>query len=136
MALVADGGSVTYAELAGQARGIGAHLHQAGIGPGDVGAIQFPNIHQACAADLAGAAWALPAWPMGLPSRLRLALLRFWFVGPVGPDGAEQILVHLHPHGVVGVAAGRRQPLPVVGDPVQGGGQALRVTGEAGHRFR
>ncbi|HEY3239507.1 MAG TPA: AMP-binding protein, partial [Acidimicrobiia bacterium] len=53
VALVDDEGSVTYAELAAEARRIGAYLHQAGIGAGDVVAIQFSNIHQACAADLA-----------------------------------------------------------------------------------
>ena len=52
-AVVDDDGAATYAELAAEARRIGAYLHQAGIGPGDVVAIQFPNRHQACAADLA-----------------------------------------------------------------------------------
>ncbi|MGH9040856.1 MAG: class I adenylate-forming enzyme family protein [Acidimicrobiia bacterium] len=53
VALVDDHGSVTYAELAAEARRIGAYLHQAGVGPGDVVAIQFANTHHACAADLA-----------------------------------------------------------------------------------
>src|SRR5262245_28994526 len=62
-ALVDDHGTVTYAELARDARRIpawpagarriGAWLYQAGIGPGDVVAIQFANTHHACAADLA-----------------------------------------------------------------------------------
>jgi non-ribosomal peptide synthetase component E (peptide arylation enzyme) len=53
VAVIDDAGSVTYAELAAEARRIGAFLHDQGVGPGDVVAIQFPNIHQACAADLA-----------------------------------------------------------------------------------
>ncbi|MGH9001787.1 MAG: AMP-binding protein, partial [Acidimicrobiia bacterium] len=52
-ALIDDHGSVTYAELAAEAWRIGAHLHQAGVGAGDVVAIQFANTHHACAADLA-----------------------------------------------------------------------------------
>ena len=53
VAVIDDDGSVTYAELAAEARRIGAYLHQAGVGPGDVVAIQFANTHHACAADLA-----------------------------------------------------------------------------------
>ena len=53
VAVVDDAGSVTYADLAAEARRIGAFLHEQGVGRGDVVAIQFPNIHQACAADLA-----------------------------------------------------------------------------------
>src|SRR5438067_1356312 len=52
-ALIDDDGAVTYAELAAEAHRIGAYLHQAGVGPGDVVAIQFANTHHACAADLA-----------------------------------------------------------------------------------
>src|SRR5262245_65451463 len=52
-ALIDDHGSVTYAELAGEARRIGAYLHRAGVRPGDVVAIQFANTHHACAADRA-----------------------------------------------------------------------------------
>jgi non-ribosomal peptide synthetase component E (peptide arylation enzyme) len=52
-ALIDDDGAVTYAELAAEARRIGAYLHRAGVGPGDVVAIQFANTHHACAADLA-----------------------------------------------------------------------------------
>ncbi len=53
VAVVDDHGAVTYAELAADVRRIGGYLHEIGIGPGDVVAIQFPNVHQACAADLA-----------------------------------------------------------------------------------
>ncbi|MGH8975890.1 MAG: AMP-binding protein, partial [Acidimicrobiia bacterium] len=53
VAVLDDEGSVTYAELAAEVRRIGAYLHQAGVGPGDVVAIQFTNTHHVCAADLA-----------------------------------------------------------------------------------
>lgn len=53
VAVIDDAGSITYAELAAEARRIGAFLHREGVGRGDVVAIQFTNIHQACAADLA-----------------------------------------------------------------------------------
>ncbi|MGH9010124.1 MAG: AMP-binding protein, partial [Acidimicrobiia bacterium] len=53
VAVIDDAGRVSYSELAAVARRIGAFLHTQGIGRGDVVAIQFPNVHQACAADLA-----------------------------------------------------------------------------------
>ena len=53
VAVVDDEKSTTYAEIAGMADRIAGLLSDWGIGPGDVVAIQFPNIAEACAADLA-----------------------------------------------------------------------------------
>jgi len=55
-AVADDRGTVTYGELAAKARLVAARLSGAGIGAGDIVGIQVPNVHQACAVDLAVAA--------------------------------------------------------------------------------
>jgi acyl-CoA synthetase (AMP-forming)/AMP-acid ligase II len=53
VAVVDDEKSTTYAEISEMADRIAGLLAEWGIGPGDVVAIQLPNIAEACAADLA-----------------------------------------------------------------------------------
>src|SRR5438270_4615715 len=53
VAVVDDEKSTTYAELASMTDRIAGLLTDWGVGRGDVVAIQFPNIAEACAADLA-----------------------------------------------------------------------------------
>jgi non-ribosomal peptide synthetase component E (peptide arylation enzyme) len=77
VAVIDDAGEVTYAELEAKARLVAGRLAGAGVGPGDVVGIQVPNVHQACAVDLAVAALGavcLP-YPMLLRERETLALL-------------------------------------------------------------
>jgi non-ribosomal peptide synthetase component E (peptide arylation enzyme) len=77
VAVIDDAGEVTYAELEAKARLVAGRLAGAGVGPGDVVGIQVPNVHQACAIDLAVAALGavcLP-YPMLLRERETLALL-------------------------------------------------------------
>src|SRR5581483_4847409 len=69
--------------------------------------------------------------PTPLRKRTGRLLFRLRLVGPVRPHRGEEILMELHPHGVVGVAAWRGQPGPVVADPLEGLGQPGPVTGEA-----
>ena len=77
VAVIDDSGEITYAELETKARFVAGRLADAGVGPGDVVGIQVPNVHQACAIDLAVAALGavcLP-YPMLLRERETLALL-------------------------------------------------------------
>ena len=77
VAVIDDAGEVTYAELEAKARLVAGRLAGAGVGPGDIVGIQVPNVHQACAIDLAVAALGavcLP-YPMLLRERETLALL-------------------------------------------------------------
>ena len=77
VAVIDDSGEITYAELETKARFVAHRLADAGVGPGDVVGIQVPNVHQACAIDLAVAALGavcLP-YPMLLRERETLALL-------------------------------------------------------------
>jgi acyl-CoA synthetase (AMP-forming)/AMP-acid ligase II len=53
VAVIDDEKSTTYAELAEMADRIAGLLHGWGIQPGDVVALQLPNVAEACAADLA-----------------------------------------------------------------------------------
>jgi non-ribosomal peptide synthetase component E (peptide arylation enzyme) len=53
VAVIDDNKSTTYAEIGAMADRIAGLLTEWGIGRGDVVAIQFPNIAEACAADLA-----------------------------------------------------------------------------------
>ncbi|HEV7688231.1 MAG TPA: AMP-binding protein, partial [Acidimicrobiia bacterium] len=53
VAVIDDEKSTTYAQVAEMADRIAGLLSDWGIGRGDVVAIQFPNVAEACAADLA-----------------------------------------------------------------------------------
>jgi acyl-CoA synthetase len=53
VAVIDDEKSTSYAEIGAMANRIAGLLQEWGVGPGDVVAIQLPNIAEACAADLA-----------------------------------------------------------------------------------
>jgi len=122
VAVIDDEKSATYAEVSGMADRIAGLLREWGIGPGDVVAIQLPNIAEACAADLAvaGVGAICLAYPvLYRHNEVRSLLARSGaaaclFVGRLREFDYAAMMTDLRPD------LPELQHLAVLGDPVDG----------------